>query len=513
MVRKQHKVLSIILCLILAVSAVCAGTVGTFAATGDTVYVRLNNGWNTVYAYMWFKGTDTNNQVWPGVQMTKVTDNVYSYSVTDNFDMIVFNNGNGGDGNQTGDLDYAGNGKIYDLAAGKWESYVTNPTTATTATSATSSTKATVPSGDGTTVYLKNEAGWSNVHCYMWNSDSDKNAEWPGKPMVNIGDDIYQYTASKTFANCIFNVGSNVTQTENLTAMNGYIYNNSTKQWSVYDTSPLQVKSFTADPNKGVYVGSDITLSALAVNNSGAAVSYKFSASNASGNTELISDFSSANSVVWTPQAAGKYTINFDFKDTDNNINSRTLEITVEDDSALENPVIKSVTPVNNSLVKANSPVTVSVKAGGAKIGTELKFYKYVVKDPSGAQNIAYYTLNDTYNFTPEKLGTYTVSVYVQGSDNRTVSQTYTYTSTNDGNVTNPTPAPTTATKPTTNPSVIKGDADGDGVLTVMDATYIQKSLVDIDGYGPVDIKVGDMDGDGRISVKDATDIQLLLIQ
>ena len=88
MVRKQHKVLSLILCLILAVSAVCAGTVGAFAASGDTVYCKLNNGWTKVYAYMWGDGIG-NNHAWPGVEMTKVEGDVYSYNVTGEYDKII----------------------------------------------------------------------------------------------------------------------------------------------------------------------------------------------------------------------------------------------------------------------------------------------------------------------------------------------------------------------------------------------------------------------------------------
>ena len=92
MVRKHHKVLSLILCLMLAVSAVCAGTVGAFAASGDTVYCKLNNGWSKVYCYMWSDSLG-NNQAWPGVEMTNVTDNIYSYSIGADYDMIIFNNG------------------------------------------------------------------------------------------------------------------------------------------------------------------------------------------------------------------------------------------------------------------------------------------------------------------------------------------------------------------------------------------------------------------------------------
>ena len=135
----------------------------------------------------------------------------------------------------------------------------------------------------------------------------------------------------------------------------------------------------------------------------------------------------------------------------------------------------------------------------------------------------------------PTMLGEYTVNVYVQGSDNTTINKTYKYTATNS-DVTVPTTAPvpattapvptttapvpattapvpaTTSPVPTTTTSpVVLGDVDGDGSLTVSDATYIQKYLAEYSEYSSISLKVGDVNGDGRISVKDATEIQLML--
>ncbi len=52
------------------------------------------------------------------------------------------------------------------------------------------------------------------------------------------------------------------------------------------------------------------------------------------------------------------------------------------------------------------------------------------------------------------------------------------------------------------------GDSDGDTILTVMDATSIQRSIAKLDDYGYIDIYVSDIDKDGAISVLDATKIQ-----
>lgn len=515
MANKKHRVLCIVLCLMLALSALVVGTSAVSAATGDTVYVKLNNGWSQVYIYAWTDGAG-NNKAWPGEKMTKVTDGVYSYTYSKDFDMVIFNNGSGA---QTGNLTYTGNGgngKIYDLSKGTWSVYTdapTNPTTATTPTSATTPTTATQPStgstGDGVTVYLKNEAGWSTPSCYMWTDGAGNNHAWPGEKMTEIGDGVYMYTSSKVYKNCIFNGGSDSNKTGDLTAMDGCIYDNKANKWEKYDTSPLQVKSFSAEPNKGVYTDTDILISTSAVNTqTGAAVSYKISVTNASGSTSVLSDFSATNTLIWTPTVAGDYTITFDYKDADGNTNQRTTAISVDDDTNLVKPVIKSVSPANLNSVKVNTDATVTVKAGGGKTGTNLLFYKYVIVDPNGVKNTPYYSLSSTYKFTPTVVGTYKVTVYVQASDNSSVSKTYSYNAI-DGELPTSTPIPTIATQPSTSP-FIKGDANHNGKIDIDDVTYIQKYCADFSGF-TVSVDECDMDNDNSISVMDATIIQKIM--
>lgn len=529
MVNKKRRVLCIVLALMLALSALVVGTSAASAASGDTIYVKLNNGWSDAYCYMWYDGTKNENKAWPGAQMTKVADGVYSYTVTDDFDMVIFNGGS--DKQKTLNLTYkgnGGNGMIYDLSAGTWSVYKdapTNPTTATKPTSATQPSTAVQPTtgstGDGITVYLKNEAGWSSPNCYMWTDGAGNNKDWPGEGMTEIGDGVYMYTASKAFVNCIFNGNGGGTQTGNLTAQDGYMYNNKTNAWEKYDTSPLQVKSFGADPNTGVYTDTDVVISTLAVNTqTGAAVSYKISVTNASGSTSVLSDFGPNNTLTWTPTVAGDYTITFDYKDADGNTNQRTTSITVIDDAGMVKPVIKSVTPANLNYVKANTAATVSVKAGGGNTGTNLLFYKYIVVDPNGVKNTPYYSLNSTYKFTPTLTGTYKVTVYVQGSDNSSVNKTYSYNCI-DGEIPTTTPAPTviqptdptqptTVVPPTTGAPFILGDADHNGKLEIDDVTYIQKSCADFDGFDVL-VSECDMDGDGKITIMDCTTIQKIL--
>lgn len=75
---------------------------------------------------------------------------------------------------------------------------------------------------------------------------------------------------------------------------------------------------------------------------------------------------------------------------------------------------------------------------------------------------------------------------------------------------TEPPTAPVPTTEPTTAPtvSVILGDANGNGIITIADATLIQKVAVGLDTIADKYIKAADVDGNGDINIKDATLIQ-----
>lgn len=122
--KNTKRLLAVILALMIAVSVVTVAAVNASAAAGDKIYCRANF---TPYCYMWKSNTEENNQVWPGVAMTKVSGetNVYSYTVPhDKFDMVIFNNNNG---DQTGNMSYPGANKLFDYTAKTWSDYSADP--------------------------------------------------------------------------------------------------------------------------------------------------------------------------------------------------------------------------------------------------------------------------------------------------------------------------------------------------------------------------------------------------
>ncbi len=91
-------------------------------------------------------------------------------------------------------------------------------------------------SAAGDTVYVRVPASYGTPYCYMWNSSNDQSAGWPGTQMTSEGDGVYSYTPSKSFANVIFNAGSDANKTADLVYPGAnQLYDLASGKWEVYD--------------------------------------------------------------------------------------------------------------------------------------------------------------------------------------------------------------------------------------------------------------------------------------
>lgn len=292
----------------------------------------------------------------------------------------------------------------------------------------------------GTTIYLKTTDTTQPYIHYWVDGNSANSSSWPGVAMTKVSGetDVYSYDLPcdvGELTGVIFNNGSGGNKMtgdiKNITG-NLYTLSGGNGTWSMFDTSSIKITSFGSDLKSPQYTGSSINLSIKAEGGDGN-LQYKISVDGAK--SEVLSDYSSRNSVVWTPTVAGDYTVLFEVKDGSGETNSRQIDYTVKDSANAEEPVFLSASPANNSQIQKGGSTTVSVNGAGGKLNTNLLFYKTEVLDPDGEKvNTVYYQLGNRVTFTANKLGTYTVNMYIQNSSakNTTIMQTYTYTSVNE---------------------------------------------------------------------------------
>ncbi len=76
---------------------------------------------------------------------------------------------------------------------------------------------------------------------------------------------------------------------------------------------------------------------------------------------------------------------------------------------------------------------------------------------------------------------------------------------------TQPTPTETQPEVKPTEPEILWGDVDLDGIITVLDATYIQHALAELRMLTEEQIKVANVTGSGTMNIVDATTIQMKL--
>ncbi|MCR5653051.1 MAG: starch-binding protein [Ruminococcus sp.] len=541
MKTKAMKFISLV--LIMAIIATCCVivSISASASAGDVIYFDNSvTKFSTVYCYMWQKGGQGS---WPGQPMTKLSGDIWAYTVTDNsHNMVIFHNNSG---TQSKDIDCAGSGKLATPTSSggsfdvNWTDYTGSETLPTQATQATQATQGTTSSSSGSagTIYCQNDAEWSEVFCYMWNSKTDNNG-WPGERMIDLGDGVWEYNYPKNYANVIFSQnGSNQTIDLNDWANNGNLYNNKTGTWDNYKKSPVKIKALNTSLESPSYTNCGITISAAAFSSESSSLNYKFTANN----TVLSNGPSS--SVAWIPTAAGTYKLDVEVTDGAGNSNNRSVNFEIR---SADNLAEAYITGFVNSLgtstqIKRGSAITFTTNAIGGQTGNYKLFYKFQITDPSGKNNTAYYTTNKTYSYTPSQLGTYTIKASVQNAYNNTVTKTYTYTSVDnitEHETTQPTQATqqtqptqatqqtestqttqatesTQATQPTqaTQAGPMRGDANNDSKVDVNDVTWIQLYLVNIEYYRTnLNTALADVTGDSKVKIQDANKIQQYIV-
>lgn len=203
--------------------------------TKRTVYFdNTNSNWSKVYAYAWQDSNSSNiNNAWPGVEMTKVSGNIYSITLNDdNWNKIIFNPGSSS--GQTGNLTIKGDGYVFTYDSSKtdkgtWSKYGGGPET------------------DTRTIYLTGSYTGTPTIWYWYidsNNSETKLAEndgfsWSGPTMTKVSDNVWSYKLSGDSAKAnrfMFN-GDNssaIVLSDDNIANNQFLYESSSKTWSTY---------------------------------------------------------------------------------------------------------------------------------------------------------------------------------------------------------------------------------------------------------------------------------------
>jgi len=132
---------------------------------------------------------------------------------------------------------------------------------------------------------------------------------------------------------------------------------------------------------------------------------------------ELVKDWSSSNTLNWTPARVGVYTIEVRAKGADAGsyeaAKSVTVNVTDSVDQIAQNVSISINNADLNANAKARTPII--IKASASSTNSEELLYKFNVGDEFlGIKTIQNYSASQVCTWVPRKAGTYTISVLVK---------------------------------------------------------------------------------------------------
>lgn len=148
---------------------------------GSTIYFEAPDDWQTPFIYS--SKTDSGTPA-AGTAMEKVSENIYSYTLEDDFFWFVFSD-NGSQ--QTTFINYAGNSMIYSYADKTWSPYQSPP------------------ASDTIPILFKRPESWGDVtpYAYYWNGINVPKS-WPGYDMEHFSEDFYIIDIPSEYTNIVF---------------------------------------------------------------------------------------------------------------------------------------------------------------------------------------------------------------------------------------------------------------------------------------------------------------------
>lgn len=170
------------------------------------------------------------------------------------------------------------------------------------------------------------------------------------------------------------------------------------------DLPPLE-GSFISDQGATVETDTAVTLQAEAT---GGAEGYEYRfVQEYEGDKLTLQDFSADATYVWTPEAAGSYTLSVDIRDQAGNMISKTLTISVSEPI----PPLEASMTADSLTVEVGTKVQFHAKGTGGQPAYQ---YRFAAESNGDTTVIQQYGAASSCTWTPTKAGSYVVSVDIK---------------------------------------------------------------------------------------------------
>ena len=223
----------------------------------------------------------------------------------------------------------------------------------------------------------------------------------------------------------------------------------------------------------------------------GQSLTFTYGADNSAGlytigidkdNTRIYTDTISNNTYTYTFNESGQYSVYVTCYGYGGSNDTEKLYITVNE------PV-----SATNAWIKADKTKIVKGQSVTFTYGADNSAGLYTIGIDKDNERIYTETIrNNTFTYTFNEMGEYSIYVTCYG-----------YAGYDD----------TDKIFVTVNDTYQTGDVNGDGVISIADATTLQKHLANIIDFDDEQLAVADTNGDGSVSIADATQIQKYLAQ
>ena len=345
---------------------------------------------------------------------------------------------------------------------------------------------------DNTIAYMEVAAKptWKNAYAYVWSSNTNENAGWPGVKMEKVGESLYkyilpyQYEMTGVTGNVIFNNGSG-------------------QQFDAGAIRPGEQKVYTAE---GKWVNFDPEVYTKAYVSLSAPSGYLLAGSAAvtvnSRNCErveykIVIDNDEANALTGEIENGGELPL-------DSLGHSQQAVVTVTGYGYTEGETANATATYTGWTAQGNTIVYLDPAARSAWTKANIYIWgSHENKSWPGetmeltASGLYKYVLPYQYELT----GAYGNVIFNNGSgqqfDAGTIRPGEKKLYTADGKFV----------------TVTTGDVNGDGRINISDVTAIQRFLAGFFTLTGADLAAADVNGDGSVTIEDATQIQLYLAE